>query len=482
MDGVAGVEPGMDDGSHVYNLEVEDCHTYFAHGTLVHNCHHSVAPSYIRVLKYFRSAKVIGLTATPDRQDEKGLGKVYDSVPYKHDIADGIRGGWLVGIRAQRFVVSEIDLRFVDTHGKDGDFVARALDEETLKGVASIVDHILKHAPNGKGIVFWPGVATARAASLYMNEKVGGSSEFISGDKGEFPTEVRKSIVERFRKGHFMWLHNCQIATEGFDVPDVDTVVLARMTKSRALYAQMVGRGLRPLIEALLGFDRKDQAEDRRVNIQWSAKPELHLMDFVGVVGEHRLVTPADLLGEGADEKVVERARKIMEQAEHAEHTEGMDPLAALAQAKVEIDELQKLVRSARVTSKATVYDIDPFEFSTVEVNNDADELDMRFGAKPATENQLIPLRKAGISEGVLQTLTRRRASALFDLLDRRREAGLAKFTQLNVLRRHIAVDDSITYDRAHEALDYLAASKWRPNPKTLEAILYGGREPGMDG
>jgi superfamily II DNA or RNA helicase len=79
---------------------------------IIDEAHHSAAKSYRRVIDYYRqnpSLKVLGVTATPDRADEKALGAIFDSVAYEYDIRDGIDDGWLVPIQQQSVYVNGLD-------------------------------------------------------------------------------------------------------------------------------------------------------------------------------------------------------------------------------------------------------------------------------------------------------------------------------------------------------------------------------------
>ncbi len=415
----------------------------------------------------------MGLTATPDRQDKKPLAELFDNVSYVFGLSDAIRGGWLVPLRAQRVVVKNVDLRKVGTKGREGDFKDGELEDAMLADTAGIVDKLLGLASDRHMIAFWPGVRMAQLATECFNERTAGCAEFIY-DKT--PTAERASIVERFKKRQFSVLNNVGIATEGFDVPPVDCVALMRPTYSDALYAQMIGRGTRPLLHDILGFDDKDEAKARRERIATGNKPHLLILDFVGVVGERSLTTPVDILGSEHEKEVVDRAKVIIEgEQADPETVEGADPLAALNRAKMEIDELRALARSVKVTHvDADVYDVDPFAFAEENIDGMGSLNSLEYGAKPATDPQVRWLRKKGVAEDVLSQLSKRKASALFKLMDRRHEKGLATFNQLNSIKRHIAVSNTITFEAASAAMDYITDPSKPTDPRALERILYG--------
>lgn len=124
---------------------------------------------------------------------------------------------------------------------KGGEFVAGAADKEVL----FVLDQLVKDArercvQRNKVMLFTPGIESAELAAFLLQEE-GARVVSSKTDAAE-----RKKTVEDFRAGKFKWLVNCMIFTEGFDVPDVDAIVLARPTQSATLYVQIVGRGLRP--------------------------------------------------------------------------------------------------------------------------------------------------------------------------------------------------------------------------------------------
>ena len=136
----------------------------------------------------------------------------------------------------------------------------------------------------------WPGVTAAA----------------VIGDTEE---DERKEIVRRFRAGEIQFLTLCGIGTEGFDVPGVEVIAMARPTKSQALYKQMLGRGTRPLPGLV---DRYDTAEERQQAIGNSRKPWMLVLDFVGNSGRHKLVSTLDVLAGDMPDDLVEAVREEM--------------------------------------------------------------------------------------------------------------------------------------------------------------------------
>ncbi|HET6279432.1 MAG TPA: DEAD/DEAH box helicase, partial [Polyangia bacterium] len=209
---------------------------------IVDEAHHAIAATYRRVLKWFEHAKVLGVTATPDRQDEQGMHNVFESVAYKREIEDGIKDGFLCPIRVTQIQVDKIELSAVRTTAGDlnqGDLDAVMSTEEVLHGV---VDPTMKEAGDRRTIVFTTSVANAHRMAEIFNRYRIGCAQAVDG---ETATDKRRAILAGHKRGDFQFLVNVGVLTEGYDDPGVACVAMARPTKSRALYAQCAGRGLR---------------------------------------------------------------------------------------------------------------------------------------------------------------------------------------------------------------------------------------------
>lgn len=469
VDRVESVQSASSYGTVVYNFEVEGSHTYFANGILVHNCHHFLAPTYRRVLDWFSDAKVLGVTATPDRGDELALGQIFDSVAYVFDIEDGIKSGYLVPIRGRQIVLADIQLDNVATNGshKKGtkDFLIAQLDEEMVKVVGAVVAEVLRLEPDRQGICFFPGIRSAELACHRFNALVPGSACFLSG--ATEPME-RRRIVADFRAGKYRYLCNCQIATEGFDCPPVSLIVQARPTLSRALYAQMIGRGMRTLPALVDAWPLADQASIRRDVIAKSAKPDCMVLDFVGNSSKHSLVGLEDMLGGNYSEAEVKEAKKKMGDGSR-------DPQSALIEARRQLAEAA--ARSVRV--KAAVRDFDPFHVFAL---SDENRYATRFGEKKASEAQVSILRKLGVPEEELDGLSKTAAGKLLTVCSERRKKALCTYRQLRQLKRFGVTDTNIPFDRASDALTYIAGQHWKNvDPHRLNEILFHARNAGED-
>lgn len=245
----------------VYNLEISGNHNYFADGILVHNCHHSAAKSYRRVLDYFEPRLTLGFTATPNRGDRVRLDDVFSRIIFQRDLRWGIENGYLADIYCLRVNIG-YDLSAVRT--RMGDYAPGEL-AEAMEGTADAIAEAYRDYARGATLIFAVNVNQAKEIASRIDGAV-----VVTGE-----TADRSSIIQAFTDGEIPCIVNCMVFTEGTDIPRVETVIIARPTQSEALYAQMVGRGLR----------------------LYPGKERLTLIDCVGVTGKANLCTAPSLLG-----------------------------------------------------------------------------------------------------------------------------------------------------------------------------------------
>ena len=207
---------------------------------IVDECHHICARTWLKIIAAYPGIALIGLTATPCRSDGRGLGSSFDVLVECPQVAELVAGKYLVGTRT--YAPAELDLRGVRT--QTGDYVVSELAERvnTDPLVGDIITHWFKHAAGLKTIVFAVNVGHSRHIAAEYN-KAGIKAEHLDGST---PKTERDAILSRLAGGDTQVVVNCKVLCEGYDLPDVACLVLARPTKQQGLYRQMVGRGLRP--------------------------------------------------------------------------------------------------------------------------------------------------------------------------------------------------------------------------------------------
>jgi ATP-dependent helicase IRC3 len=214
---------------------------------------------------------LLGVTATPDRGDGKGLDDLFDEVAFTYDILWGIRAGYLADLRGLRVTVDSLDLSAVKVRRGDYDQGAAGRAMEDAEVPRHVVAAWLEHALGRRTLVFTPTVEVARLVQEQFAH-VGVRAAYVHGGT---PTDERRQILQAYSRGDIDVLANCAVLTEGYDEPRTDCIVVARPTRSRALYTQMVGRGTR----------------------RHPDKADCLVLDIVGASAEHSLVTVPSLFG-----------------------------------------------------------------------------------------------------------------------------------------------------------------------------------------
>jgi len=183
--------------------------------------HHAMSDDWVMLAKECRRRRsfLLGLTATPERKDGRGMAPLFGSMIVVATQSQLIAKGHLV----------PTDVLVPPRVIKDG--VADAP-----------VKLWEKHTPGTKTIVFCESVEHAQRVAEQFDDR-GHRADYV---EGEMTSRERERAIKRFVSGRTMILTNCQLLTEGFDLPPIQTVVLARRVGSHALYLQMVGRGSRP--------------------------------------------------------------------------------------------------------------------------------------------------------------------------------------------------------------------------------------------
>jgi len=432
---------------------------------VIDEAHHAVADSYRSVIDHFAKSgglKVLGVTATPDRADEAALGKVFETVAFDYQINDGINDGWLSPIDQQYVFVEGLDFSNCRTTAGDlnGQDLERIMTEEAM--LHKVVDPAMQLAAGRKTLVFASSVAHADRMCEIANRHREGCAAFISG---KTPIEERREILKQYSAGHYQFLFNCAIATEGFDEPSIGCVVVARPTKSRALYAQMVGRGTRTLPGVI---DRWPDPEDRRRAIAESDKPNVLVVDFVGNSGKHKLITTADILGGNYDDEVIERAEKQAKEKSKAGKSSDMLEEILAAQKAIEEEARRKrrqLIAKAQFGTKA----VDPFAIYDIAPKR---EPGWHKGRKPS-EKMLNTLRKFGVDDRQLEQLSFTQASQLIGESIKRREKKLCTFKQAKTLAKN-GFDTNVGFAEASRIIDALAKNGWKPLSEQQTKELVG--------
>ena len=406
---------------------------------IIDEAHHCISDGYQKVLKHFPSAKVLGVTATPDRGDMRNLGEFFESLAYEYTLPKAIREGYLSPIKAMTIPL-QLDLSGVSI--QSGDFKAGDIATALDPYLHQIADEMMKYCRDRKTVVFLPLVKTSQKFKEILNEK-GFKAAEVNGESKD-----RAEVLEAFDKGEYNVLCNSMLLTEGWDCPSVDCVIVLRPTKVRSLYSQMVGRGTR-LCEG---------------------KSHLLLLDFLWHTERHELCHPADLICEKK-----EVARKM---TENLEGTAGcpMDLEEAERKASEDViaereESLAKQLQEMRTRKKKLV---DPLQFEMSIQAEDLSGYVPAFGWEmaPPSDKQKQELEKRGILPDEIDNAGK--ANLILDRLHKRQEEGLTTPKQIRCLEKygfqHVG---TWTFEAGKNMIDRIAACGWRGAPRGVDPRNY---------
>jgi DNA repair protein RadD len=240
---------------------------------IVDEAHRTAGNSYRKILAAYPDATIIGLTATPCRLDGKPLGDVYDCLEIVESYSSLIKLGFI----AEPTVYStRVPVDLSDVHTRRGDFIDEEVEEVMIAPqiVGNVVEEWLAHSERRRTVVYAVTINHSKTMVAKFVE-AGVKAEHLDG---ETPLDERAAILARLASGETELVSNCQVLTEGWDSPSVKCIVMARPTKSLALFMQCVGRGLRPwndvrpiVIDCGQNVDRHGLPHEDR---QWSLTTE----------------------------------------------------------------------------------------------------------------------------------------------------------------------------------------------------------------
>ena len=227
---------------------------------VVDECHHSVADSYLAILGRLGclgggGPLTIGATATAARTDGLALGEVWQEIICPRGLIQMIAEGWLVDVHGQQ-IGSDFNLGNLTT--RRGDYTDSSIEAELDRADAfdACVRAWRQYAPDRLTAAFTPTVAAAYqcAAAFEADGIPAGALDATT------PPEERRDLRRRLERGDIRVLANCGVLTEGWDCPPVSCILMMRPTKSKPLFIQITGRGLRPFIGLVGGvpFEKTD--------------------------------------------------------------------------------------------------------------------------------------------------------------------------------------------------------------------------------
>ncbi|MEA4927861.1 MAG: DEAD/DEAH box helicase [Candidatus Limiplasma sp.] len=398
-------------------------------GTIVvDEAHHVLAEGYRRILDHFDAAKVLGVTATPDRGDMRNLGTVFESLAYEYTLPRAIREKYLCRIEAMTIPL-KLDISGVKMSA--GDYALGSLGSALDPYLEQIAAEMAKVCLNRKTVVFLPLIATSQKMRAIL-QRYGFRAAEVNGDSTD-----REQVLAAFDRGDTNVLCNSMLLTEGWDCPSVDCIVVLRPTKIRSLYCQMVGRGT-------------------RLN---PGKESLLLLDFLWNTERHELCHPAALIAENED--VAEQMTANLEaEAGTAVDIEVAEEKAASDVVSQREEALAKALAEMKHRKRSLV---DPLQFEMSIQAEDLSGYVPAFGWEmaPASDAQKATLEKLGILPDEIDNAGK--AAKLLDRLAARRSEGLTTPKQIRFLEgkgfQHVGTWE---FSSAKSLIDRIAGNGWR--------------------
>lgn len=204
-------------------------------------CHHVIAQStWGTVLKRFPEAHRVGVTATPSRLSGEPL-DMFDDLILGPSMRELIDQGHLSDYKI--FVPSKIDVSGL--HSRGGDFFREELvatvDKPSITGCA--ISEYKKYANGKRAIAYCVSVAHAE----HVAQQFRAAGIVAVSIDGTINKDTRKDIIHDYRNGKIQILTNCDLVSEGFDLPAIECGIMLRPTQSLALWIQQSGRALRKM-------------------------------------------------------------------------------------------------------------------------------------------------------------------------------------------------------------------------------------------
>ena len=420
---------------------------------IIDECHHATAQTYRDVINYYKQnpdLKILGVTATPDRADEEALGQVFDTVAFDYEILDAIHDGWLVPINQQFVNVSGLDFSSMRTTAGDlngADLAAVMESEKIMQGVCGASFEIIG---SKRAIVFTCSVKQAEQGSEIFNRYRPGSAAWVCGMTNK---DERRTMLENFRNNKVQIIFNCGVLTEGFDDDGVEVIVMARPTKSRSLYAQMAGRGTRPLAGLV---DPLPTKEERQAAIAGSSKPHCLIVDFVGNSGKHKLMSSADILGGKVSEEAVRRAIEKAKDGKSVRMDAALDEEEKAIREQMEqrrkLEEARRAKLRAKVSFASRV--VNPFDAFDIEPVRERGW----DSGKTLSQKQSELLMKQGINP---DSMSYAQGRQVLNEMFRRWNEKLCTLKQAALLKRYGYEVKNLTMKKASELITGLKSNGW---------------------
>ena len=405
---------------------------------IIDEAHHCISESYQKVLQYFNKAKVLGVTATPDRGDMRDLGTYFEQIAYEYTLPAAIREGYLSPIKALTIPL-KIDISQVGI--AQGDFKAGEIGTALDPFLEQIATEMETYCKDKKTVAFLPLVKTSQKFRDILIRHGFAAAE-VNGN-----SEDRSDVLKDFDDGKYNVLCNSMLLTEGWDCPSVDCIIILRPTKVRSLYCQMVGRGTRLS----------------------PGKAHLLLLDFLWLTDRHDLCHPASLICE--DPEVAQRMTDNM--AEDAGMAMDIEAAEKAASEDVQRDREEALAKKLAEQKRKKSRLVDPLQFEMSIQDLDLVNYVPPFGKdmQPPSDVQKQTLEKLQINPDGVESAGK--ARLLIDRIRDRQMRSMATPRQIRQLENRGFENVGMwSFEQARRLIDRIAGNGWR-TPYDIDPHTY---------
>lgn len=409
---------------------------------IIDEAHHTLAKSYRKILDYF-DVKILGVTATPDRGDLEDLGQVFQTVAFEYTLPQAIREGYLCKLKALTLPL-KIDISNVGMSG--GDFKVSDLGNALDPYLEQIVQEMKVHCKGRKTVIYLPLIRTGQKMCDILNAN-GFRAVEINGK-----SKTRDKDLKDYVDGKYDVLCNSMLYTEGWDCPEVDCIICLRPTKSRPLYAQIIGRGTR----------------------LFPGKEYLMILDFLWHTSTHELCRPAYLVTDNNEvAQNITKKMEVLAESGNPELVEIEDELLEKAEGEVSDERELYLAEKLKSLQKKKRQLVDPLKY---EMSIHADDIkgyvpEFIHEMAPPSKKQIAALEKVGIFGEAIENSGK--ASMLLDRLSKRRSSGLSSPKQIRLLETRYDFENvgDMSFHEANILVGKISANGWKVpntiNPKT---------------
>lgn len=205
---------------------------------LIDEAHRAAAPSYQKIINYFKPKFWLGMTATPERMDEQNIYEIFDyNLAYEIRLRDAL----------EEKMLTPFHYVGVEDYEKDGEVIdetsnlAHLVDQKRVDYLLKQIDYYGYCGKQARGLVFCGRRDEAKKLAELFSKR-GHLSQALTNEDSE---KRRNEVVKKLERGELEYIFTVDLFNEGIDIPDLNQIIMLRNTQSSIVFIQQLGRGLR---------------------------------------------------------------------------------------------------------------------------------------------------------------------------------------------------------------------------------------------